>query len=287
MSAIIGAVVGAVVLGVLIPAGAKLARHAAQSISNRFDANFGNSDGNFTAVSQTIRPVSKIRTEFKPLVPNFGPMTGVQDAKNEVLSALASSPLYMSDDEGFKVRISTLERSETLEEVRAAASDLSHFLETDHQNVLAGSIRIACERASTRMGFTKFESLSGVISGPQIRFAATDPFGRTLVTEVSAPLDGDVRIDTEVLGVSDDSCHKLLEEFHEALRHEGVDISGPPKRESTGGVCTSAAAREFIASKLSVRRHRPTTSAPSVRQTSRPRKANRKDKRNEIRNSVS
>ena len=288
MSAIIGAVVGAIVLGVLVPAGAKLARRAVRGISKRFDADLAVGDANPGRAGETIRPVSRIRSEFKPLVPDLGALAGVDDAKKEVFEALASSPLYTSDELGFKERIAALERSKTAEQVRAAARALSDFLETDNQRVFAEGIRMACERASRRIGFTRFEAVPGPISGLQIRFAATDALGRTLVTEVAAPVDGDVRIDTEVLGVSDDSCHNLLEEFHEALRHEGVDISGQPRRESTGGICSSAAAKEFLALKLPPTRHR----TASRRHTSTPRsqkskRAVRTGKRDEIQNNAS
>ena len=286
MSAIFGAIIGAVVLGVLAPAGAKSARRAARGISNMFDADFGASDVNF-ATGETIRPISKLRSGFKPLVPDLGPLARVDDARKEVFSALAGSPLYTFDEGGFKERIGAIERAKTLDEVQAAASDLSNFLEADNQKVLAEAVRIACKRASKRIGFTKFEAIANSISSGHVRFAATDTFGRTLVTEVTAPLDGDVRVDTEVLGVSDDSCHKLLEEFHGALRREGVHISGPPKRESTGGICTSAAAKEFLSLKAPVKRHRTVTPTSVARRTQKPKQAVRKQKRDGLRTNAS
>ena len=288
MSAIIGAVIGAVILGVLVPAGAKLARRAVKGISKKFDADLGTGDERFARSGETIRPVSKIRSEFKALVPDLGPLASADDAKKVVFSALASSPFYMTDENGFKERIAALERSATIEEVRSAASGISEFLETGNQKVLAEAIRMACERASNRIGFTRFEAIPVPVSSTQVRFAATDALGRTLVTEISAPLDGDVRVDTEVLGVSDDSCHKLLEEFHEALRREGVDIAGPPTRESTGGICTSAAAREFLALKAPVKRMtRNATPGAAARRKQAPKRAIRKDTNNELRTNAS
>ena len=287
MSAIIGAVIGAFVVGVLAPAGAKLARRAARGVSDMFDAELKVTDVNFSDAPDAIRPVAKIRSEFRSIVPDLGPLGSVDEAKREVFSAIASSPLYTSDENGFRERINALERSKTMEAVRVAANDLSNFLETDNQKVLGEAVRLACERASNRMGFTKFEAIPNPLSETQIRFAATDVFGRTLVSEISAPLAGDVRIDTEVLGVSDNSCHQLLEEFHEVLRREGVDISGPPKRDSTGGICTSAAAREFLALKTPVKRQRIVAPNSAARQTQKKKRAVRKEKRSEIRTSAS
>lgn len=255
MSAIIGAVVGAVVLGVLAPAGAKLVRIAAREISNRFNVDdVAQGDVTYGQTVETIKPVSTLRSEFKPIRTDIAFSSDMDEIKAETFGALASTPLYTSNEDALKKKMSVLERAKTLDDVREAARDLSGFVESDHQKVFGEAIRLAGERASSQMGFTQFTPLPNGISSGQIRFAATDVLGRTLVTEISVRVDGDVRIDTEVLGVSDDSCHRLLDEFHDALRREGVDISGPPKRESTGGICTSTAAKEYLASTIRVKR---------------------------------
>jgi hypothetical protein len=54
---------------------------------------------------------------------------------------------------------------------------------------------------------------------------------------------------TEVVGISDGSCHAILDGFDRALEAQGVR-AGPPRRKYTGGVCQLAAAQEFVRRKV-------------------------------------
>ena len=83
-----------------------------------------------------------------------------------------------------------------------------------------------------------------------MRVIATDPAGRTLVTEIVNSRDGEPGLETEVVGVTDGSCNPILDAFDKALEAEGVH-SAPPTRKFTGGVCELAAAREFVRKKIS------------------------------------
>jgi hypothetical protein len=280
MSAIIGAVVGAVVLGALVPAGAKFVRSVVEGISSRFDVDFEPRVMSFADTGETIKPISKLRSDFKPIETKPKPFSDIDEVKREMFAALASTPLYTSDEEALKKKIATVERAGNIEDVRTAVRELSAFVDGSHQKVFGESIKMACERASKQIGFTKFETMPNRVADGQIRFAATDVLGRTLVTEINAPIDGDVRINTEVLGVSDDSCQKVLDEFYDAVGREGVEISGPPRREATGGVCASAAAKEFLALKMPAKRRRADDAATS--QTGRVKRPNRNQRRDRI-----
>jgi hypothetical protein len=84
---------------------------------------------------------------------------------------------------------------------------------------------------------------------------ATDPAGRSLVTEIGTLPSGEASLTTEVVGVRDGSCGQILDRFDATLERLGVH-AGPPQRRSTGGVCELAAARDLLRKKAlgSVRR---------------------------------
>jgi hypothetical protein len=123
-------------------------------------------------------------------------------------------------------------------------------------------VRLACQQAAVRVGFDRLETLAGLRG--ELRLIASDPAGRTLVTEIRTGGNGDVGLETEVVGVSDGSCHEILDAFDRSLEAEGIR-SAPSQRKFTGGVCELAAAREFVRRKVK----RPTTQAPPAVKTGR------------------
>ena len=255
MSAILGLIAAAIVTGVVLPAGAKLVRRSVKGLSGKLDAGTATSydrpsfSADLTNLD-SIKSVSQLRSEFKPIASRIPKGVDVETAKEKILEELASRPFCTEDAASIDRKVAGLKNASTIEEVERAGAELTATIEDKHQAVFAGVLKSACERASTKIGFAKIEALPSPLSSGITRFAATDGKGRSLVTEIKAPKSGDVKIDTEVLGVNDNSCHHILDVFHAALKAEGVDLTGAPKREGTGGICTLAAAKMFVQTKL-------------------------------------
>ena len=268
MSAIIGLIAAAVVTRVVLPAGAKLVSKTLESLSGKFAANSGepitvSGQVHPTWTGEAIKSVSQIRSEFKPIATELVPGMNVERAKQKILQELASRPFYTSDEADFKNKVDVLKSAVTLAEVETRSRDLVDSVEVGSQQVFADAVRSACQRATQKIGFSKIEIISSPLRSDIVRFAATDDEGRTLVTEIDAPLNRDVKIDTEVLGVADNSCHQILEKFHTALQEEGIIIGQPPKREATGGICTLAAAKDFLAKKVKSKVAHVSSQAPT------------------------
>ena len=133
--------------------------------------------------------------------------------------------------------------AETLEAADAAQARLMSELEVEHHRVLQESLVSACRNASSDAGFPVVETRTGPAG--VVRVLAHDKAGRGLVTEIKASMHEELGLETEVLGVSDGTCHEILDRFDQALRKQGVHGSAP-RRESMGTVCHLAAAREFV-----------------------------------------
>ncbi|MBK8464952.1 MAG: hypothetical protein IPL32_03900 [Chloracidobacterium sp.] len=247
MSAIIGIIASAFVTGLILPAGARLVSRAARDLSHgRKGSKLSplNSDG------VGIQRPTTIGSNFKPIRTRFSTGTTLEDAKRSVLDAVTSQAFYTTDDSDLNRDFEALEQAATLGEVEAAGARLVASVRETHQHVFASGVRIASERAAVKLGFSKLESLASPLRSNTIRFAATDSRGRTLVTEINARPDLKLKIDTEVLGVKDNSCQQILDQFYEALQQEGVLVGAAPKREPTGGICNLSAARDFLARKV-------------------------------------
>ncbi len=169
----------------------------------------------------------------------------LETARAAALLEVASVPYYVQDTQPVRQALGRMSTASSLAELAAAREACLRTIEFSHNQVLANALVMACSRACLTLGFDRLEVRSG--SGETTRVIATNPAGKTLVTEITA--GAAPKMETEVVGVSDASCHAILDAFDAALEAEGVR-SAPPQRRLTGGVCELAAAREFVRRKL-------------------------------------
>ena len=193
---------------------------------------------------QAIRSVSTIRSETKSLEMNFSKTSNLETLKSQAFTQIASQPFLVTDSAKLKSSITALDNAKTIGEFKSTHQVLIEKLENGHQKIFSNAVLDAGKRAALKIGFEKIESLPS-LKQSAIRFAATDQLGRTIVTEINAPKDREVRIETEVVGVNDGSCNSILDSFDKALEAEGVR-SQTPTRKYTGGVCELSAVRDFL-----------------------------------------
>lgn len=140
--------------------------------------------------------------------------------------------------------VAALARAQDVAEVERARSWLLQAMERDHLGVFVQHLSEAAAAASREAGFETVEVRHGA-DGTSARIIATDAAGRSLVSEIAPDTTGEVNLATEAVGIMDGSCHTALDDFDAALEHLGVR-SGRPARTTTGGVCETAFAREFL-----------------------------------------
>ncbi len=246
MSAIIGLLATAFVARVAVPAGAKLIDKAIQGARSgsreRLRGPVTLSGGNLVG---RIPKIGKIDMDLRTLTHHIAKAGDTQTARRNIVSDLLAGSFYLDDETTLKKKIKTFERAATKDSLKEATSALFGEVRAQHKRVFRNSIRIACNRASLKLGFSTVEMLSGR-DDEMIRMATTDGEGRTLVTEISTGANGNAKVDTEVLGVNGNGCQKLVEDFYKALIDEGVRVDVPPIRKGTGGICTLSSARMFL-----------------------------------------
>src|SRR5215203_3726078 len=103
MSAIIGLIAAALVTRVVLPAGAKLVSKTLESLTGKFAAHSGEpimQSGHVPTAWEggSIKSVSQIRSEFKPIGTEFAPGINIEHAKQTILREIASRPFYTSDE---------------------------------------------------------------------------------------------------------------------------------------------------------------------------------------------
>lgn len=201
---------------------------------------------------EALRPAATLRDEYRARHDEAAArlaaagLPPVEAARAVLLSAVAETPYVVAPHVSVEADLRAVRDASSVAEVERAGRLLLGRLEAAHQEVFTGALVVACSNAAVKAGFASVETAPGV-SGV-VRVIATDPSGRALVTEVAAA-EGGPSIRTEVVGVSDGSCQRILDDFDKALEAEGVRAAAP-RRAVTGGVCELAAARDFLRRKL-------------------------------------
>lgn len=203
-----------------------------------------------------LQPVASLRDERRARHEDtaarlaFSGLPPVEAARAALLSGIAETPFVVAPNVSVEANLRAVRDAATVAEVERAGRVLLGRLEAAHQQVFTGALVVACSNASLKAGFGSVETAPGVSGG--VRIIATDPAGRSLVTEIGGVGEGAQSIRTEVVGVSDGSCQRILDDFDKALEEEGVRADAP-RRTVTGGVCELEAARDFVRRKLKPR----------------------------------
>lgn len=165
-------------------------------------------------------------------------------AKARTLLALAQAPIFVRPSV-VESHIECLLAARDVRTAHHAEAALLRVVQTDHSRVLGDALTAACREASIRAGFPTVQMSVG--TGGMLRVVATDQTGRALVTEIDPGNETRTPIiETEVVGVTDGSCHDALNRFDRALEERGVVADGSAERKWTGGVCELSLAREFV-----------------------------------------
>ncbi len=180
-------------------------------------------------------------------------LTPAERVQVSALLSIAAAPCLVDEPRAIAPSIEALAKASSLLQANQARSRLFSALEASHQRVFLGAVSEACSKAAVRAGFTQVETRRGPLG--ELRVIASDAVGRSLVSEISADSQRDVRLETEVVGVTDGSCHDIMNRHAEALLAEGIR-SGPPARRPTGGVCVLPASWEVACRQAEARARR-------------------------------
>lgn len=197
-----------------------------------------------------IEPVSTLRGQYqahKQHAQAGAQITDLATMKAATLASVAASPYLTEDSKAVQQHLGMICRAKSAKELLRAESAALSELEAGHQQLFVKSLAFACGQAAAKVGFSHIQTTNDAQGA--VRVIATDDSGRSLVTEIKADARKESSIATEVVGVFDGSCNKILDAFDEALEAEGVRAS-VLKRKFTGGVCALEATRSFIQSKV-------------------------------------
>ncbi|MDH6357800.1 hypothetical protein [Parabacteroides sp. PF5-9] len=118
---------------------------------------------------------------------------------------------------------------QTTEKLTTAFSDIKN----EHAKVFNNTLSSAIQIASSNVGFVNIKS--EIVSPNLTRIVATNPNGYNLISEIHIDNKKKVDIQSELEGITDGSCKKIMDDFNKELESLGV-IAERKERKPTGGI---------------------------------------------------
>jgi hypothetical protein len=165
--------------------------------------------------------------------------------KVATLASLAATP-FMVKAEAVHQPLTALTQAQSLADVVSARRAVLDAVRVSHNAVFMQTLTGAFEQAAKQVGLGTVRVLEA--TQDVVRLVAEDERGRAVVSEIVARPHAEPTIESEVVGVVDNSCALLLDSFYEALRAQGVQVA-PRRRKATGGVAETKVARDFLKKK--------------------------------------
>lgn len=166
----------------------------------------------------------------------------VEAFKAKTLASIAAVPFMIDASAGIKEKLTEFQKAKTLSAARNVR--LIETLEKSHQQLFTASLASACRQAAIEGGFTHVTTSTG--RNGALRIIATDKSNRSLISEITN--SDEPSLSTEVFGVADGSCDKIMKEFEVSLKRQGVH--GNARRRFTGGINQLQATRDFVEGEL-------------------------------------
>ena len=185
---------------------------------------------------------ARYEAALREAAPATGAVTSMQTLKLSALAAIDAAA-FTAPPEVCRTALQPLVVASTPAALADAQNQAVATLMHAHAQTMTEGLAAACATVSRTLGFERIEVRPAII-GNGVRVLALNADGRTLVSEVGPVAGGDIEVQTEVIGVTDGSCHALLDHFD--VEMERLGVTADPTRRSTGGVCQLAAAREFV-----------------------------------------
>lgn len=173
---------------------------------------------------------------------NAKSLSRVEQLKVLTLSTLVSTPLFVQDRQSIAKEMDNLAAAATEQQVKAVSRKLKGKIETQQNQLVIQSLQIACEAASKDVGFKKIESHQ---QDDITRIIARDAKENVLVSEIiQDKKTKEINIVTEPIGLEDDSCNAIIDNYNKSLQKSGVVYSSR-NRKFTGGVCELTFTKEY------------------------------------------
>jgi len=121
----------------------------------------------------------------------------------------------------------------TLEQTTVKVKSAFAEIKKEHTRVFVSRVGAVIQMASSKVGFSKQKV--EILSPNLTRVVATNSKGHNLISEIHTNAEKKVDIQSELEGITDGSCKKIMDEFNKEL--ESLGLSADRKeRKPTGGI---------------------------------------------------
>ncbi|HPR64229.1 MAG TPA: hypothetical protein PK014_08400 [Thermoanaerobaculia bacterium] len=196
------------------------------------------------AASTQLKPTNEL------LKSAFGEIRKEDDltlSKATILDHLSSFCVQERDLSQVNNQIHQVLRSGTLDDLINSRETLVSTMAESHTSLVRERMVESIEQASKAVGFPSVHIIQQ--NKGRVVIAAENASGQTMIHNVITGKTEQPRIESEVLGVHDNSCTEILNQFNEELNRQGVNLHRPDNRKSKGSVPVLQESKEYIAQK--------------------------------------
>ena len=153
--------------------------------------------------------------------------------KTAALATLQQENLRIENKKLVLQAINELMTATTLEQTKEKLSSAFAEIKNEHTKVFINTLSSAVRKANATIGFSQMKSET--VTPSLIRIVATNSKGINLISEIH--MDANMKIDvlSELEGVTDGSCKKIMDAFNAELENLGI-AAERKERKSTGGI---------------------------------------------------
>lgn len=161
--------------------------------------------------------------------------------KNDEVTKIKTAALITMQQENLKIEnkeivsqlIQELLAATTLKQTTEKLSSTFAEIKNEHTRVFTNILSSAIQTASNNIGFNQIKH--EVVSPGLTRIIATNTQGYNLISEIHTDKQKRVDILSELEGITDNSCNKIMNDFNKQLEALGI-MAERKDRKPTGGI---------------------------------------------------
>jgi hypothetical protein len=161
--------------------------------------------------------------------------------KNDEVSQIKAAAIMTMRQENLKIEnkllvmraVNELMTATTVEQTKDKLASTFAVIKNEHTKVFTNTLSSAVQLASSKVGFANVKS--EIVSPSLTRIVATNPQGYNLISEIHTDEKSKIDIQSELEGITDGSCKKIMDDFNKELETLGI-VAERKDRKPTGGI---------------------------------------------------
>jgi len=181
---------------------------------------------------------------------NIAVLNNDNTMKNNEVAKIKAAAIITLQQENLKIEnkalvsqsIQELMTATTIKQTTEKLSSTFAEIKNEHTKVFTNTLSSAIQIASSKIGFAQVKT--EIVSPSLTRIVSTNYKGYNLISEIHTDEKKKINILSELEGITDGSCKKIMEDFNKELEMLGI-VAERKERKPTGGIAQMPYAKKL------------------------------------------